>query len=100
MGTKQGHWDVKEALLETSDEYRPGSVYGGGRESVYESPSMEYPPQAPHYFPSSTRSSGYGNLIEARHSYGDIRKQVGSYEEFDSHPQQPGLRNREREYAY
>ncbi|KIV87501.1 hypothetical protein PV11_03042 [Exophiala sideris] len=100
VGTKQGHWDVKEQLLEPSDDYRTGSVYGGGRDSVYDSPSMEYPPQAPHYFPSSReRLSGYGNLVEARESYGDIRKQVGNYDDFDQHTQSP-VRTREREYAY
>ncbi|KIW60383.1 hypothetical protein PV05_00600 [Exophiala xenobiotica] len=100
VGTKQGHWDVKEALLEpsASEEFRT-SVYGAGRDSVYESPSMEYPPQHPHQFPSARdhRNSGYGNLIEARHSYGDVRKQLGSYDDYDT--QQP-VRTREREYAY
>lgn len=60
---------------------------------------MEYPPQHPHQFPSARdhRNSGYGNLIEARHSYGDVRKQLGSYDDYDT--QQP-VRTREREYAY
>lgn len=51
MGTKQGHWDVKEALLDPSEDYRT-SLYGGGgvgtgRDSVYDASSvtMDYQPQ-------------------------------------------------------
>lgn len=33
-------------------------------------------------------------MIEARHSYGDIRKQLGNYEDYDA------MKARDREYAY
>ncbi|KIX08232.1 uncharacterized protein Z518_02888 [Rhinocladiella mackenziei CBS 650.93] len=99
VGTKQGHWDVQEALLEPSEDYRT-SMYGGGRESMYDASSMDYQPQAPAHFrpPSRDRLSGYGNLIEGRQSYGDIRRQLGNYEDYDS--QYSGPRNREGDYTY
>jgi len=98
VGTKQGHWDVKEALLEPNEDYRT-SVYGGGRESVYDTSSMDYPPQFSHHHSQSRdRLSGYGNIAEGRQSHGDPRRQLGNYEDYDS--QQSGLRNRERDYAY
>jgi len=103
VGTKQGHWDVKEPLVEPVDDYRT-SVYDGprgGRESVYDASSMDYQPQGHHYASQSRDqiSPGYGNLIEGRQSYGDFRKQLGDYDDYDD-LQHSTPRTHEREPAY
>jgi len=100
VGTKQGHWDVKESLLEPTEDYRT-SVYGGGRESVYETSSLEYQPQTGHRQSlSRDHFSNQAAAYEPRQGlqYGDIRQQLGTYEDFESQP--PTYRNREREYTY
>ncbi|KIW98058.1 chitin synthase export chaperone [Cladophialophora bantiana CBS 173.52] len=116
VGTKQGHWDVKEAFLDPSGEDYRTSLYGGGnaptgRESVYDASSMslDYAPQVPAHFhqhpsighqygnqqshglshqysSSRDRLSAYGHLVEGRQSYGDIRRQLPNYEDY-SDPQ-------------
>ncbi len=152
VGTKQGNWEiVKEPFLDNASELNHRtSFYGGGggiqsgRDSMYDTSSLDYRPvshgnaitgygaSSAGYPPSSRggeRSSGhgrdgsYGNLLEGRQSYGDVRKSmqvnVGvPYEEVDEgravglyQPQQQpqqyqhqGRREREtereREYAY
>jgi hypothetical protein len=141
VGTKQGNWDVKEALLEpisaTEDHRDRSSFYGapGGRGSLYadSSMSLDYQPQLPAHFnqhpalpqqqqgyghqqgysqshqysSSRDRLSGYGQLPEAGHSYGDIRKQLPQFEEYSDAPvprsgqrTRDREREREREYAY
>ncbi|KIV92949.1 hypothetical protein PV10_04200 [Exophiala mesophila] len=108
VGTKQGHWDVKDPLLDPNDDYRT-SVYGGGRDSLYDNGSLDYVPPVPNH-PATTRDY-YPNMTTTQMepkpggplNYGDIRQQIGSYEEFDPQPQpQPPNydRNRQREYSF
>ncbi|KAG9782543.1 Chitin synthase export chaperone [Exophiala dermatitidis] len=101
VGTKQGHWDVKEPLMEPSEDYRT-SIYGGlggGRESVYDMHGMDYQSQsAALRAPSRDRASMYGNLPEGRQSYGDIRRHTGTFEDYE--PQASRQRSREKDYGY
>jgi len=140
VGTKQGNWDVKDALLDPSsavDDQR-ASFYGasGGRDYDASSMTLDYAPQLPAHFhqhpampqqqqqpqhqgyghqqsysqshqhsSSRDRLSGYGQLNESGESYGDIRRQLPSYDDYsDAQPSRlrsrDGLGQREREYAY
>lgn len=87
-------------MLEPTEDYRT-SVYGGGRDSVYETSSLEYQPQiGPNHSLSRDHFSNQSAAFEPRQGlqYGDIRQQLGTYEDFESQP--PTYRNREREYTY
>jgi len=85
VGTKQGNWEVKEPFLDPSiDDYRS-----------YDASSLDYSvrPTSAHQFGRSRENlsfappapaPGYGNLIEARQSYGDgdvSLKKTGVYDE-------------------
>jgi hypothetical protein len=113
---------VKEPFLDHgSDMDHRMSFYGGGvptgRDSMYDASSLDYRPVShgnpgTQYAPSrSERLSShgghqpYGNSLEGRHSYGDLRRSVqvnvGVYEDFEERQvAQQGRREREREYAY
>lgn len=95
MGTKQGHWEVKE-LLDPSEDHRT-SIYGGGHESVYDSGSLDYPSHGAQFSHGRERVTGPGN-IETRQSYGDYRKSGNGavYEDYDSQRIKP--QSREMEY--
>ncbi|KIY03733.1 uncharacterized protein Z520_00424 [Fonsecaea multimorphosa CBS 102226] len=90
VGTKQGHWDVKEALLDPSTEDYRTSFYGvgnapTGRESVYDasSMSMDYAPQVPAHFHQhpSVGQQQYGSQQShsQSHQYSSSRDRLSAY---------------------
>jgi hypothetical protein len=82
-----------------SEDYR-ASVYGGGRESVYDTSSLEYRPASAHLQSySRDRLAPQTNLVESR-LQGDLRQQLGTYDDFDSQSPIARTREREREYTY